>query len=76
MNNNSFVTDPRAKVQDFFVNLALGPDIGWVALHQFFQHDMYDCGSSDDERTPKQVCARRRLAARGTDPANRPSKKT
>ena len=73
---DSTMTNPRAKVDDFFVNLALGTDIGLPALRQFFQHDMYNCGSSDDERTPKQVCARRRLVARGADPANRVSKKT
>ena len=68
------MTNPRAKVDDFFVILALGPDISYTELHQFFQQGMYDCGSSDDERTPAQVCARRRLAANAA--ANKPSKKT
>jgi hypothetical protein len=52
------VTDIRAEDQDNNVNLALGRDIGYNALHRFFTINLY--ASSDDERCPKEVCAKRR----------------
>jgi hypothetical protein len=70
------VTDTRAEDQDNNVIWALGRDIGYNALHRFFTINLY--ASSDDERGPKEVCAKRRNAC-GKDatplPASQPTSK-